>query len=629
MNFFEYQDQARRRTKVLIVYYVLAVILIIVAIYGAALLLLSLTSDPKSSASHMAVALWMPDLFVIVAGFTGLIIIAGTSYKVLSLSGGGRSVAIMLGGRQVTGSPENPAEQRFVNVVEEMAIASGIPVPDMFILDDEPGINAFAAGFSTRDAVVAVTRGALDRLNRDELQGVIGHEFSHIFNGDMRLNVKLMGVLHGILLISLVGYWVMRLAPRSSGKRDKGGGVAFAMIAGGAALYAIGSIGVFFGNLIKSAVSRQREFLADASSAQFTRNPAGLAGALATIGGMKDASSIQHPSSQQASHFFFADGFPHLFSSLFATHPPIEERIQRLDPTWIESHARSSDATPKPQTDAVSSEALLGFVGQPTNAHIKAANTLIGQIPSVVQSTFRDPTTSEAVAYGLLLAAAEPAVRNRQLQHLRQNTPTPTFGALNLVLQNILQLTRSQRIPILDLAIPALRQMRLERYKKFRENILHIVAVDQEVDIYEFVVMRTLLRTLDRHFRLLPPPPTAGLLRRDGCRPHVECLLATLAWLGSNDEPLAQKAFTAGMQCIFSNSMPELSHEPPTLDALESAMDALEGTTHELRAEILAACAACISADGVLTFHEAELFRAVSSSLECPMPPLAVTSGLC
>jgi len=294
MDFFERQDQARRSTRRLIAYFMLAVILIILSIYIAGITIFfgfNVNADPE-----LPFQWWNPDLFLWITGATLCVVVIGSLYKIFALSKGGEVVARWLGGRLIDSSTSDPQERRLLNVVEEMAIASGTPVPSVFLLEEEKSINAFAAGFTPADAVIGVTRGTLQILSRDELQGVIAHEFSHILNGDMRLNIRLIGVLNGILVIAMIGYVILS-GTRTSSSRKNGGGAA-AILAFGAALLVIGYVGVFFGKLIKSAVSRQREFLADASAVQFTRDPDGIAGALKKIGGLAHGSRIQNPKAE-------------------------------------------------------------------------------------------------------------------------------------------------------------------------------------------------------------------------------------------------------------------------------------------------------------------------------------------
>lgn len=334
MDFFAHQERARRKTGWLVAYFVLAVLGIIVTIYGVFAAVI-LYGESRGGSLAGPSGFWNPELFSLVAVGTLVIIGLGSMYKIALLSRGGEAVATALGGRPVLPSTRALPEKILLNVVEEMALAAGTPVPPVYLLDHEAAINAFAAGTTPQNAVIGVTRGAIENLKRDELQGVIAHEFSHILNGDMRLNLRLMGILHGILVIALIGYFLMRTGSRrvylssSSGKK---GGNPLPLI--GLCLYIIGYIGVFFGHLIKSAVSRQREFLADSSAVQFTRYPDGIAGALKKIGGLDSGSRLQAARAEEASHMYFGNGLSASFLNLLATHPPLSERIRRIQPDF-------------------------------------------------------------------------------------------------------------------------------------------------------------------------------------------------------------------------------------------------------------------------------------------------------
>ena len=334
-DFFQQQDAARRGTTRLVVLFSLAVLAIVVSVE----LLLAATMgflgrDPETNEIDWTTVA-DPRLLLLAVGGTLLVVGGGSLYKIAQLRGGGRVIAEELGGRLVDGSTSDPVERRLLNVVEEMAIASGTSTPPVYIMDGETGINAFAAGFAPQDAVIGVTRGAATTLDRDELQGVIAHEFSHILNGDMRLNIRLMGLLHGIFLIGMIGYFILRMSFYSGagGGRSRDSKGALPILALGAGLAIVGFAGTFFGNLIKAAVSRQREFLADSSAVQFTRHPGGIAGALKKIGGFVTGSKVENPNAPQASHMFFGRATSG-FSAMFSTHPPLGERIRRIDPSW-------------------------------------------------------------------------------------------------------------------------------------------------------------------------------------------------------------------------------------------------------------------------------------------------------
>ena len=431
-NFFQQQQLAKTRTKQLVFLYGCAVVLIVMAVYLVVHGLWYASVAPASIPAQMNESLGLkvskpgymptlfePWLFFRVALISGGIIFLGTIYKILALGQGGPAVAQALGGRLIDLETKNICERKGLNVVEEMAIASGLTVPPVYILDDESGINAFAAGFGTSDAVIGLTRGCLEKLSRDELQGVIGHEFSHILNGDMRLNLKLIGVLHGILLIALIGETCMRLAGRSSSNNKRGPGPL--LFIGGLGLFIIGYIGVFFGRLIKSAVSRQREYLADASSVQFTRNPRGLSGALKKILGFPEGSDLKTPKAEQASHMFISNCLSRRLVNIFATHPPLIDRIQRIDPSFraniemvkAELAAEKEDLlesgvlTPQSLAEHLALETpqtLLESIGQPGLASLAAAAAVIERLDSTVRSAAQNELGARALVLGMLIA---------------------------------------------------------------------------------------------------------------------------------------------------------------------------------------------------------------------------------
>jgi Zn-dependent protease with chaperone function len=326
MDFFGHQAQARTKTTRLVVYFCFAVIFIIVSVYFASLLILHFTQAPQQpGAARPALVLWDPRLFgLVVVGTLGVVLI-GSLYKTIALSKGGSAVAEALGGRLLGADPTDADERKLRNVVQEMAIAAGMPVPKIYVLDNDGGINAFAAGHAPSDAAIGITRGGMTLLTRDELQGVIGHEFSHLLNGDMRLNIRIMGILFGIVCLSVIGR--VLLYTRGGGGRGRN-----PLVFVGLALIVIGALGILFGRLIQAALSRQRELLADASAVQFTRNPAGLAGALKKIGSA--GSRIESAHAGEASHMFFENGLGKPLFSMMATHPPLEQRIRAIDPAW-------------------------------------------------------------------------------------------------------------------------------------------------------------------------------------------------------------------------------------------------------------------------------------------------------
>ena len=656
MDFFERQEKAHRNTKLLVVYFVTGVVLLIATIYLAVFLIFSgvnhkshryTYNDGTTGYGSTSFSLWNPQLFFgVTLGTLAVIVIGGLS-KTAQLSQGGSAVAEMLGGRLVNSNTNDPDERKLLNVVEEMAIASGVPVPQVYVLDHEQGINAFAAGHSTSDAVVAATRGCMKVLSRDELQGVVGHEFSHILNGDMRLNIRLMGIIFGIVCIAAIGRGLLYM--RSGNSRDRN---ALPLL--GLVFIAIGGIGVFFGRLIQSAVSRQREFLADASSVQFTRNPDGIAGALKKIGRYSFGSRLEAPQAAQVSHMFFGNGISEPFFGLLATHPPIAERIRAVDPKWdgkfpplgpeqieVVQRAAISDMekarhrppmipgfpqtrTPAGQipTAIITAQAVFPQPGTATTAHLRYANELRTSFPPAVQSAARDPLGASALIYGLLLSS-EPSMRAKQLELLGQNTSAEIRLETERLLPAVAEVAARARLPLADLALPALRQFSPAQYQQFSRSIQQIVEADGEIDLFEYVLQKIVLRHLDPQFTGARKPVIQFYTLKP-LAPDCAVLLSALAHVGADDPAQAQSAFQSGAQQLNNVAQIELDFIPADqsdLPQVDAALNRLNQAVPQIKKNVLNACAQTVAADGVIQEMEAELLRAIADTLDCPMPP--------
>ena len=587
----------------------------------------------------------------------------------MTLAGGGAVVAAMLGGRRLEPGATDANERKLLNVVEEMAIASGVPVPPVYVMDQEAGINAFAAGFAPDNAVIGVTRGCMELLSRDELQGVVAHEFSHILNGDMRLNLRVIALLHGILLIALTGGLILRIlgqarsgSSSSSGKGKGGGGIILVIIVLGVLLLIIGYIGTFFGNLIKSALSRQREFLADASAVQFTRNPGGLGGALKRIGGLMRGSRLENEHAPEASHLFFGQAVrARLFDSLFATHPSLDERIRRIDPTfdgtYPETRLPASERvalkdryagvpTPgaEPATDddddsilrswasggdagaamAVAPAAVVARIGAPQTQHLDYARVLRDSLPPVLVDLARETYGARTVIYGLLISR-DAEVRRAQLARLEAKAEPVVVTDLKKALPEFEKLEPRQRLPLLDLAMPALQALSETQYRPFRENVKYLVEADARIEVFEYAIQTALWRRLDPKFSGSGDRP--GVIRYYALAPVAgQCaiLLSALANVGQDDAAAAAKAFAAGTIGLNLGGA-RLSYLPAdvcTFKALDEALAELRAVAPQGKRQLIEACVACIAADGRIAVAEAELLRVVADSLGCPVPPL-------
>jgi len=643
MDFFASQDVARKKTGLLLVYFGLAVFCIIVAVYLAITFLFVYREN--QTGQFAAAGIWNPELFGLVAGATLLVVITGSLYKIAILRSGGARVAEMLGGKLIPASSREFLEKRLLNIVEEMAIASGVSVPPVYLMAEE-GINAFAAGFTPDDAVIGITRGALQTLNRDELQGVIAHEFSHILNGDMWLDLKLVGFLHGLLLIALIGQSILRGSSRSRSSKNSGGAALF-----GLALLIFGYVGVLFGKLIKSAVSRQREYLADASAVQFTRNPSGLAGALKKIGGLAAGSLIKNNSAEEISHMFFSNGLRASWIGAFSTHPPLTDRIKRLDPAFDGMYpkvARDQGAAlekemagkegagsegPLPREKTIGKGVMIALavlaadpknitrdIGAPLREHLLAARRLLDSLPEEIRKAANDPFGARAVIYGLLLDK-DATVRGQQMKHLRSAADQAVIETTEKILPQMLSLDEAARLPLMDLAMPSLRSMSLQQFRRFEENVTRLVTVDRRVSLFEFALQHIIVRRLERSFVKQQRFVTEINSIRDAV-PEISCILSLLANIGHENEE-AEKAFfeAAATFAQHASLLHYMSRKECRSIRLDEVLDRLSHFGPRVKKSLISAAFQCLVHDKQITMKEAEIFRLLVYALDCPLPP--------
>jgi Zn-dependent protease with chaperone function len=604
LNFFERQDRSRKQTKRLVVLFGLAVASIVALVYLAMEFFIFGFLVKTHNLAVGTFTFWNPVHFAYVTGGTLLVIALGSLYKIAVLRKGGRAVAAMMGATPLKPDGKSPDEQKIRNVVEEMAIASGLPVPEIFLLESEPGINAFAAGFTPSDAAIGITKGTVTKLNRDELQGVVGHEFSHILNGDMRLNIRLVGLLYGILLIAQIGSWILR----GSRGSKKGGLPIFGLV-----LLAIGSLGVFFGRLIQAAVCRQREFLADASSVQFTRNPAGIAGALKKIAQDEVGSTIDDHHANEISHMTFGSSFRRQFLKLLATHPPIDERIRTIDPSFQEKFPEPG-AVPPPELFETAQ--LLSSVGTLTTAHIAAAARQIHRTPAPLAEAVRTPLAAKSLVYALLLSDSGESPQAERL--LSKKDPEAYDRTLKLR-ADLSAWEERDRLSLVNLALSALRHLPAKDLATFRETIKGLVQADGRVTLFEFA----LVKVLGTHLRAENEKPAQGKVLFRSFEPLTSdtvVLLSLLAHSGSEDPVATGKAFSKGLGRLTRTLHPLLPKESCDVGSLHRSLDRLSSAAPLLKKEILDACAATVSSDGKVTRDEAELLRAVADTLGTPMP---------
>jgi Zn-dependent protease with chaperone function len=632
VNFFERQHQARRKTMVLVAYFALAVALIVVAINVAVYWILKWSGAIPPQAGQ-----WMeqPYFAWITVGVVAVILV-GSLVSVVRLAAGGKAVAEMAGARRIDPSTRDADERKFINVVEEMSIASGTPVPALYVMDEEAAINAFVAGYRPDSAVLVVTQGALAALNRDELQGVIGHEYSHILNGDMRINVRLLSILAGIVLLGHLGELLLRSlrhTGRSGGSRSEGQ-LLIVAVALGAALFVLGYIGLFFGRLIKAAISRQREFLADASAVQFTRNPEGIAGALWTILKHGEGSVLVGSHAEDMSHMCFGESVRFRFGGLFATHPPLETRIKSIDAGFIarqRDRARAGKAVAraegvrKPRSTvattqglSLSAAAITASVGNPTAQHVEYAREVHGALPTDLLEAAHAHADAQALLCALIMRETQPGPTTvARLE--ASGVPAAVLGRARILRRSLEQAGVRVRLPLVNIALATLKSSPAAERSRVRATVAQLVALDAHTTMFEFV----LLALVDR--QLAPDAERADSavhFKFDPVNAQIRILLSTLARAGGVSEVAAQAAFARAMAAFDRNALQLATAAECTVEQLTAALAELSGLAPILKRSLISACADCVLHDGQVLPAEAELLRATAETLDCPMPPL-------
>lgn len=644
MNFFEHQNNARKQSRWIVFAFLGVTFLIIMAINAVVLMVAGTISEFDNTVNVTGIFTQEnikanSSILIIASLITGSVISVASLGKIASLRSGGGKVARDMGATIVTPSTKDPLRKRYYNVVEEIAIASGTPVPEVYVMENESGINAFVAGYTATDAAIAVTQGCLEKLNRNELQGVIAHEFSHILNGDMRINIRMMGIIFGILVIAIMGRKIIssiRYSSRSS--RDKNGG---AIVFIGIGLVIIGYIGLFFARWMKSALSRQREYLADASAVQFTRDPGGISGALKKIAAYNHSSYL-HDDSEEISHMLFSSG---INSFMFATHPPLEERISRLQKSYrkgdieklakklkqqeyrehVQAEIAEQEQTSKKEQQSknfIDVDTLIDDIGNPNPERILAAAALASSMPSGLSNSAHSLEWAPEVLFYCLLDKKE-AIRNQQLLIVVQQMGDISERKIQHLLLSYGLIETAQRLPILEMCFPTLKRRPIEDIEKIQTTIENLVSADQVIDSFEFLLTRLINQYL---FEAHIPNRTRlhGNKRISKCSKEVSIVMSILAQHGydtqSNDKkPLIEKAYNKGMATLgLSNA--EWEKNSNWQDDLDQSLLTLDKLKASEKSKLIAGLVACMMDDTEVVTSEHEMFRVMCALIHVPIP---------
>jgi Zn-dependent protease with chaperone function len=630
MNFFEAQERARKSSRALVCWFILSVVGVIVVMYLLAMFLWQLNSSNPQGIHHATdtaqLVWWDPVIFVWVSAIVGGVIMTGSLVKLVQLSAGGKVVAQDLGGRQVEPSTTDLQERRLLNVVEEMAIASGLPVPGVWIMDEEQGINAFAAGTDPTNAVIGVTRGTLERLTRSELQGVVAHEFSHILNGDMKLNMRLMGWIFGLVMLSMLGRVMLESFRFMRGSRDsKVGGIILALVVAGLAVWLVGSIGIFFARLLQAAISRQREYLADASAVQFTRDSGGISGALKKIGGFAEHGTVRSPKAMEARHMFFAGSS---LSSLMATHPPLDKRIRAIEPQW-------NGVMLEGATDPVRAAEFggaTGFSGTLERSPRRGSIDSLGEsgrldrhvgaaiLEDVRAGNVASFSKQEAKALLLgLLVAADDGQRQTASRILEESGLDEEVVAQ--VIARSVELEGydfSRKLALVDLSLAWLRKMGRSEAREFVDASQALIAADGEVSLFEFMLQKV----IERHVLIglgLKQVPVMRFRKLEDLERELADLLSVFAALAGGgaviDKAAAEYREHTGM---------DLPRHAAGLQEVSAALLEMDAATPLVKQRILRLCGLIVTDDGHVADQEMELLRATAEAIGAPIPPLVM-----
>ena len=647
MDFFEQQHRARRRTWLMLLLFVLAVAAIVAVLNLVGVAVYIWIFDPPILYERNLLQAVPRHVY----GWSTAVILGviawGTGRRLYQLSGGGVAVADMIGARHMKRDTGEPAERRLLNVVEEMALASGISVPLVFVMDDQHTINAFAAGYSPNEATVIVTRGALEQLNRDELQGVVAHEFSHILNGDMRLNIHLVGVIAGIVLFGSLGAAMMTGGRSEDGSENARARFDIRVFFIGLALWIIGSIGVFAGRLIKAVIARQREFLADASAVQFTRNPDGIGGALFKIA--RRGSTITQRHAEELSHMCIGAPVNDYFEfALFHDHPPLDDRIERLlgpgakrllrermeraeaaalsargSPVVSELvsplYARNAAGTAAsgPQGAGGIARSMVESIGNPSSAHLDHARAMLDAIPAEIRVAVGSEKGAQAALFALLLGEGE--LRKAQLALIGERSGAEVPAQSARFADTLKPLGARARLPVLQLVTPTLKRLPAPERDGLLERIKAVIEADRKITLGEFVLLTLCRSQIQREEKRPLPAQTRSIVAVAG---EAAVLLSLLAHAGKG----GMAAFDKGMAALGVAGGVLRAPSELNIDAVESALNGLKLLAPLKKPLFIKACVAAAMADDKLTLAEAELLRAICAALDSPLPPILETT---
>lgn len=628
MNFFEHQQQARKQTKKLVAYFFAAIVAIVVL---ANLALFFATCSLSTACVGIGDYLKMPISWFLSLGILLVIFLTSLVRWSQMKRGGGFKAVAMVDATRIDFSSQDPLERRLINVVEEMSIAAGVPIPSLFVMKNESGINAFVAGTEPQNTCLAVTQGCLETLSRQELQGVVAHEYSHIFNGDMRMNIQLIGLLAGILVIGQLGEFLARMGGHSRGNR-KNDGAQIAIV--GIALMIVGYVGLFFGRLIKAAISRQREYLADASAVQYTRDNQGIANALFKIQTRYQGSHLSSAKAEEVSHMCFErTGTIKFFSDLLSTHPDVQLRIDRLDanfqPTSTHENIDSTDEGSSPEithsqpvgksfSGEISAQSMSEHIGEITESSLTNSHTLLSGFPILLMN-FAHGAETKLSGRDLILAiltTVNTMGRADCLKFLEQAIDDDAYSRVIEANQLLKDYDLQQLTTLTELCCPTLTQLEKSQQAETLKIAKQLIQFDREVSLSEYLIFAFVYRACQ---------PNQGFTSRiNKYQPvinDIAYLFALIIQQSSHSEHEQQQLLTNTLSTFGKCTPPSIS-ENFNANRFHQSVARLATLSPLLKQPLVESIMNCIVDDGQINANEFALFRSICNLIGVPAPAL-------
>ena len=655
MDFFSRQNDAQARSRAFFTAFFPAVFLAVVILYFViTACMVTMGILPSIIYGYPQKILSLRPFLIVGSVISGIIFFISWRTIRTIKKGGGAYIAQVMGG-ELLETPKDLKETQIINVVEEMAVASGLPRPRIYIFPNEFSINAVTAGLDHDDAIIALTCGAVTHLSRDELQCVVAHEFAHILNGDYALNLTMAGWLSGLLFFSVKGLELLSVTSDAANKyinNTKQGDVGALLLITivGVILYVGGGIGKLGAELVQAAISRQREYMADAFAVQFTRNPASLAGALKKIAGYPRRGTIKNSRALMMKSFFIAS--PTQSQDLWQTHPPLEERITTLDPHW-DGKIVPIELPPIPQRNY----SILGHdgLGATTGGQhqlmetaeklptgwpgalvlgllatgsggirqknligqgMTAATSLCKEIPAKLLKATTEPAFADPLIAAIFCRNAD--FKAAHLEIIRSGLG-PEAAAWAEDFQPLM--ADSFRLPLLSLATPALKAFNAEQRLRLAKTIKELIEADGKLDLFEIAAWQI----LKKHLGLTKPKSysyqsglagLAGSIQKDAVT-----IVSAMAHLGSDSREKAEAAFAVGMTHFTQwPSFDLLPSDAVTSKELALALDRFSGVSEKIKNTLVLATVGAALHDHQITQKEYELLRALAAALDIPLP---------